>query len=798
VPPGTRLLLDESIVVGRLEVAGELATAPVPLTVQADAIRIAGGTWSAGGPSAPHPASLRVTLRGTDRTVTVTDGGTLALHGPVPSPVFVPLAAGAEAGARTLPVASAVSWAPGDEVLVTPSGHYGVDLAAFRFAADARVRGTTERFALSGVQGGTLTLDAPLAATRWGVLDAGSPVDLRAEAAHLSRAIVLAGADDATWEAGTGVSLRVEGDSTLSLGGVRLQRAGVSAPGAERAAITFEAGGEGVTRRVVGSVVDDVASRGVVLRGATGVELRDNVLTRIRGHGIWSQWGVERDLVFEGNLVTDVRPPRQSGPSTVTEAVLAPSGAGVNTFCGPSGFVLAHPGVTLRGNVVADLPGCAYWFSFAPRTSGPFAGTDLAPSRVPFGVFEDNTARAVGNQGVLFGRNIATDATGQLRIDETRYAPQTDTRASAPEEPGSALRAVLTRPHVLGAQAGGFQLGAARVSLEAPVSWGNGFVALRVGGELQVRDGLFVGRLGAAPQPLAAPSLTEAPFHDALRVERTRVAHYRADPELRAGGVLRTVGPAAFGFDLTLEGFSDTAFEDVELGVRAAPPFAPFDVTGPVLDAPGFGGFPGRWWVDDVPYFTEGYTCTPSPRGRTGQSGQLCAAPGYFGLFDVRLATAAGTEEQPEAELVRAVTGSPSVGYPRPATELFGPVRALPVPRGEAVALRFPAHATTPRTVSFSAWGRPGQKALLRIPYPVGTSFTVTARHPFVPSSEVLFTQAATRADVEEHPAGTRYFYDGTHLVLSLRSDLRGALDARAGSVVSQVVTIRATGPGLP
>ena len=51
-------------------------------------------------------------------------------------------------------------------------------------------------------------------------------------------------------------------------------------------------------------------------------------------------------------------------------------------------------------------------------------------------------------------------------------------------------------------------------------------------------------------------------------------------------------------------------------------------------------GTPGQWWVDDLPFFTQGRTCTAASTGR------VCTGTDYMGVADLRVTTATSTPPQ--------------------------------------------------------------------------------------------------------------------------------------------------------
>lgn len=794
IASGTRILLDEPANVGALTITGELSTAPIPLTLRARLIALDGGTWTAGTSTSPRRQPLRVELTGTNRIVDVLSGR-LELHGPVPAPVFATLEAAA-AGATQLTLASSTNWAAGDELLVTPTGHYAALIHPFTFP-DAGT-GRTEYVTATLVSGPNLTVSAPLVAERLGILDAGVPLDLRGEVANLTRGIVIAGANDSDWDAGHGARVRAGRGAAVVLDGVRLERAG-SGPQRQPVLDVHLMQDAGVVS-VTGTVITDTSFRAVMVQSSSTATLRDDVIAKVSGHGVWVTDGIETGNVFERNLITDLRTPASGfagdGASEVNQLtfnVLAASA------CGASGFVLANPQNTLRGNVVSDLPGCGYWLSLAQKPRGFARGLDLSPARYASGPFEDNTAHTLGGSGLYGGVAITDDTPGVFQFEDVQYLPQADVRFSAPQ--GTRLPTTYARTRVLGVQHVGLKFNGDATVLDGLTVWSAYLGVFANRAQIAANDLLLVGRLGATRQPFTLGAVMQMYGIDSMSFTRARVAHFRADAMTRGSGFALTRGFPQLGFDLSLEKMSQLSLTDVQLGTRPNPAIDELDITGPSLDTAGIGGFPGRWWVTDAAYFTQGNTCAPAPSG-TMSSGQLCAASGYFGLANLLVGTGAGTSVSTvvtQAELVREIAGTPSVGFPvMPQPGDYGRARGLPVPVGETVRLRLPQFTLTPRRLQFLTWGRPGQSAMLRIAYPATTTFVIAAQNEYfagLPPGPVTFTAAASLAALSMSTTGTQYFFDTTtnYLYLKLLSDFRGNLPYSASPI-----TITATGPGLP
>jgi len=779
-----RILLDENVDVGRLTIRGQLTTAPTALTVRARAIDLSGGSWVAGTAAMPHASPLHITLTGSnfplnsrDRMIRVQQDGRLEFHGVFPTPIFSTLEA-ADAGTTQLTVSTSTNWRAGDEVLVTPSGHHADDASPYTMPDGGRSR--TEFLQLAAASGASVTVSSPLVGTRYGVFDAGWPLDLRAQIANLTRNIVIEGEGDATWDAGTGAAIQATGNGVLVLDGVRLSRGGYGGDGT--AAIELRAMADAGVQLSNNAITD--VNRGVVIHLANGAVVRDNVIARVTGHAVWLLSGIEENNVLEHNLVAAVRRPSNS-PTTITEFVTPGPGSSPG-LCGASAFVLGAPANFVRRNVATEVAGCGYWLSFAQQPLGLAQGLDLSPRRRALGSFDDNLAHATLGMGVQMGQSIASTTSGVA--DSADYAPQADAHLSAPT--GVLLATTFQNIRVVGSQGSGFLLAGADLTLAAPVVWNTVSLAInntRAG--LQINDGLFVPRLNAPlAQSLGDSAVMQMGF-DLRAIRRSRFVN--------------ATMWSMFGFEYfghtRIGDFSANQFSNVRVGDRVTLP-APtsFIVDGPVLDADGAGGFPGRWWVNNLPFYTQGNTCSPAPPA-SATSGVLCTG-NYFGLayIGAGVGTGTGTPLVPAAQLRREVTGTPVIGYPALAMGLQADYPALPVPAGETVRLEFPGYAFTPRRISFVPWSAaPGLSSVLKIAYPAGTTFSISSYYSYYPPYGAgirTFTAASSVTEVANDALAEKYFFDGTYLYLRAKSDYRGS-DVRT---IFYTVWITATHPSLP
>ena len=169
------------------------------------------------------------------RRVLAVRGGSLIMHSSTPNVISTKLNQNAAAGETTLTLADGVDWRAGDLIAVSTTDYY---FGETHYADGDPSFAQTEVFEVAIDTGGSnhVTVTEPLQNNRWGALqyvtdagmslipgtvDAPSPItptmlDERAEIIHLSRNIVIQGADDAHWQDGFGAHVIVSGASSVA------------------------------------------------------------------------------------------------------------------------------------------------------------------------------------------------------------------------------------------------------------------------------------------------------------------------------------------------------------------------------------------------------------------------------------------------------------------------------------------------------------------------------------------------------------------------------------------------------
>ena len=655
IPVGETVVLDtDTASLGALRIEGTLVFADRNVSLTAASIRVT-GALNIGSAAQPFVSKATITLTGAP--VAINDGvarginvvgGTLALYGVAPSPVWTKLNDHAQAGATRLTLADRVDWAAGSTIAVAPSDYYSI--------------AETERLTVSAANGQTLSTTAGLAKFRWGKLQyvtasgmsltpdptyippatpAPTVLDERAEVANLSRNIVIQSVDDGAWRSnGFGAHLMVMGlASKVVIDGVEFRRSG-QAGAMGRYPIHWHmlsystAGmflGDTTGHVVRNSAVWNSANRCVVIHATNGVTVQNNVCEDIKGHAFFLEDAVERRNVFEGNLALMVRSP---APDKLLQ-----QHEGTTSNGGPSGFWLTNPDNIVRHNNAGDASGIGFWLAYPHKALGLAAAVPMMPDRLQHGAFEYNTSHSNKMPGLML-QFAPIDAAGNVSPD--MYVPTTD---GSDDIVTNRVRFTLK-----GIVAYKNRNGAYRnlVSLPDYVEWvtadnvgphfagagvqGNIVRGLAVGLSLNNGTGYF------SQWPYDAPSAF-ATYNSTFSIQDNTAVNF-AFVDGKNSGMFKTddfyIRPVELG---SSRNTNDRPINS-SAGYRVLPPNLdgrPFDtrnytLAGAIWDANGYWGPKGNFWVYDYPFFTTGGNCVPVvPAGKNGQScdGQYYGITGF-------------------------------------------------------------------------------------------------------------------------------------------------------------------------
>jgi G8 domain/Right handed beta helix region len=418
IPAGKVVVLDvDSAKLSSLVVNGKLiAASGKSVTLTADSIMVQGSNSElrAGSANEPFDGQFQIKLSGTNPAKTVMDhgakvlstmaGGTLALYGSKKQN-YTRLAATAQAGEQVISLAEDLTgWKIGDAISIAPTDFQPLE-------AEKRI--------IKAINGRSVTLDSPLSFTHWGEAPeqhGTHTLDMRAHVGNLTRnikissieneEIVLPGFDPDSYDATGKQNGAGKRSGPGRFGGHMMFMAGSSAQ-LDHVEVTA-LGQQGMLGRypvhwhlsrdaskegnfIRNSSIHSTFQRGIVLHQANGIEVEDNVLFDIPGHGVYMEDGIEHDNTIARNLVTLVRyVPRKHRLSVKdTEKPRAEK---------LSGFWITNPANWVRDNVVAGVQnGWGFIFANVLEDKVPVinpSDKDWADNRSYIG-FTGNTAYAI-------------------------------------------------------------------------------------------------------------------------------------------------------------------------------------------------------------------------------------------------------------------------------------------------------------------------------------------------------------------------------------------------------------------
>ncbi|XP_043545299.1 PKHD1 like 1, tandem duplicate 1 [Chiloscyllium plagiosum] len=422
---GQTILLDQSTPVLKMLViqGGTLVFDEADIELQAENILITdGGVFQIGTESAPFKHKAIITLHGHLRakelplygakTLAVREG-TLDLHGlPVPV-VWTHLAQTAKAGSANLILQKAVTWKPGDKIVIASTG-------------DRHSQRENEVRIIEAVSddGRILYLTEPLMYQHLGVsipLPDGVVFEARAEVGLLTRNIVVRGSNQVEWNdrieaCPVGFDIGEFATQTCfqgrfgeeigsdQFGGcimfhnpqpskdlvvgrieyVELYHAG-QAFRLGRYPIHWHLMGDLRYKSYVrGCAIHQTFNRAVTIHGTHHLLVEGNVAYNIMGGAFFIEDGIEQGNVLQYNLAVMVRQ----------------STSLLNDDLTPAAFWVTNPSNTIRHNAAAGGTHFGFWYRLLEHPDGPSYTPDVCPRNLPLGQFLNNTVHSQGWYGL--------------------------------------------------------------------------------------------------------------------------------------------------------------------------------------------------------------------------------------------------------------------------------------------------------------------------------------------------------------------------------------------------------------
>lgn len=429
VPQGVVAVIDRDFAgpsaLGLLRVHGTLSCpsrVDEARTLVTDGILVMGASarFVCGGHYLPAKGELDIRLRGQrdlrgaaptefsrplgERAIVATQGGTVALNAPSPTP-WTRATRHVRRGDRVIRVGSLAGWKPGDRILVATTS-YHFDYAHEKHGNEVRIIESVDPATKS------VTVNRPFGSLHWGetsIRQNGTSswkIDQRAYVANLSRRIRIRSINRSAASDQQGGHLMAMGGGNLHLNGVVLAKMGQMGK-MGRYPVHWHRQGNGYGQYVRNSVIRNSFQRCVTVHATDGVSVEDNVCFNHFSHGFFLEDGNEQNTQIRGNLSVLSKAPPRDRALLDSDVALSRN----TRFASPAAFWISHPNNVVEHNVAVASEGSGFWMSFAgdhccsegprgscellehlPGNSCP-AGTELVrPSKSSTLVFRDNTA----------------------------------------------------------------------------------------------------------------------------------------------------------------------------------------------------------------------------------------------------------------------------------------------------------------------------------------------------------------------------------------------------------------------
>jgi hypothetical protein len=472
-------------------------------------------------------------------------------------------------------------------------------------------------------------------------------LDQRAAVGNLSRNIRIEAPNDDLWQnEGFGIHIMIMGsEASARLDGVEIRRGGqtgrirrypvhwhmLSYSGTETL--------DDVTNQYIrNSVINESGNRGIVIHGTNGLVVQNNIVYGVRGHGIFTEDAVERRNLIDANLVLHVRNHLPSDALKQHET----------GHRGASGFWISNPDNIVTNNHAADAETNGFWLAYPFRPWGESMdvlaedGQLLNPSRIRFGVFDNNTAHSNRMEGIMLD---FPEFDNDGNVSELQYQSTTDGRdISWPYE--TLRRFQLTRYKTWkngsngiwdrGVWADNFSVVSAdNVGRFFAGSGADGLIERSLVVGTSLNHGLngtgrtqFEDILGNTEAPAAF-----ATYHSSFDIRNNIVVNFPMVPEKRSG-TFATEDYYLRPVDKGQVRNVNNILIDSHPGVKLQAPFNYFSLAGALWDPhQNWGGeIENGYLVYDTPFFTYGQTpYQPEPGPEMG--GVTVQGP-FYGIND--------------------------------------------------------------------------------------------------------------------------------------------------------------------
>eukprot|EP00004_Rigifila_ramosa_P012202 TRINITY_DN262_c0_g1_i1.p1 TRINITY_DN262_c0_g1~~TRINITY_DN262_c0_g1_i1.p1 ORF type:complete len:1255 (+),score=271.83 TRINITY_DN262_c0_g1_i1:3-3767(+) len=334
-------------------------------------------------------------------------GSVVEMHGSTTGLTWTVLAATAQAGATQLTLRDVpTGWHTGDQIVITTTDFQGV------YAPDQ-----TEYHTIVATSGNTLTIANPLRYMKW------SDQYEKAEIGLLTRNIVVRG-DDSSMDDGFGGHFMMRAVATAHISSVeftRMGQRGVLGRYPVHFHLMDDARGKDIS--VTNCAIHHVFQRCLVLHDSSGVLVQNNVAANTTGHCYFLEDGGEMYNTFIGNLAADSAPVPAGSPVQL-----------LPTDDRPAMFWITNPYNTYRNNYASGGT-FGFWFALPVRPNGlsinKYANTSLVyPRLLPLLEFSGNHAHSAMQTGLHIDDMQNADQTTSLASFTPKVGPYNPTKQS--------------------------------------------------------------------------------------------------------------------------------------------------------------------------------------------------------------------------------------------------------------------------------------------------------------------------------------------------------------------------------
>ena len=428
IPPGITVHMAGTCRARTIEVAGVLTAVNWQVTgawidLETRAIMVLnGGLLQIGTESAPYQARCHITLMGNPsdpdispsmgkKFIGAMPGGRIYLHG-LQRKSWTQLNQTANAGDIQIVLKDPVDWAASDEIVI---------------ASTAFDMNQAEKRRVTQVNGNTVTLDAPLTHTHFGVLQQYTrpddpslswTLDERAEVGLLSRNITIQGdaSSDATGFGGhimgmTGSSMRASNIELTNMG----QRAELG-----RYPWHWHLVGDGGQNQYIrNSSIHRTYNRAITIHATNYTVVEYNVAYDNVGHAYFFEDGNETNNIMQFNLGLVTKRP------DAADALLPSDIDNARNMSGPATFWISHPNNKINFNHAAGSDGSGIWFAPHQNINSDAYIPGLDPNKLalPPGNLDNNVAHS-STHGLLIGPTILPNDASQTVNPNYDYYPR--------------------------------------------------------------------------------------------------------------------------------------------------------------------------------------------------------------------------------------------------------------------------------------------------------------------------------------------------------------------------------------